>query len=319
VNIPLVSVVIPFYQQSAYIQRALQSVLRQTLASLEVIVVDDGSTDDAINTLTRVPDPRLVVYRQQHLGVSAARNRGVALSHAPWVGFLDADDEWPPDFLESMMQIAGEVGGLSAIFSNLHDHQSGRPLLSRVARDGPLVRDYFATVLENNGQGMSSSSVLVSRSSLVACGGFPEGVNQGEDIDLWARLAWSGDVAFCGRTSAVYHTEVPSSASKNAHQTMVPYPAVLRSFEAWSAGGRIQLRLLRSTRRYANWLLARHVMELSHQGFGEEARRRLRQASWRGRSDRYLLRALIWTWIPTGILRMGRKARAAMRRESSPS
>ncbi len=313
-TLPRASVVIPLFQKAPYIRRALESVFRQTMENIEVIVIDDGSTDDAPHILASIADPRLTVHRQPHAGVSVARNRGIGLARAEWVGFLDADDEWLPSFLEAAMRTAETSAGVSAIFSNLRDHATGRLLLTKVDREGSLVRDYFATVLANDGQGMSSSSVLASKSHLVACRGFPEGVQLGEDIDLWARLAWSGEIAFCDEATAVCHSEVPDSASKNVRAAIAPYPVFLRSYEEWSATERIPARLRESSRQYAIWLLARHVMELAHQGSWEEARQLLSDARWCGSADPLLLKAELWTRLPTGVLRTGRRLRAFLRR-----
>ena len=306
---PRVSVVIPLFQKGRYVQRALESVFRQTLRAFELIVVDDGSTDDGPRLLAALRDPRLVVVRQPWHGASGARNRGVAQARAPWVALLDADDEWLPSFLESTLQIAEATPGLTAVFSNLWDHSRGRPLLSRVACRGSIVHDYFATLVANDGIGMSSSSVLVSRAAVLDCGGFPGGVQHYEDMDLWARLAWSGDVAFCPESLAIYHNEVPESLSKNVRAGITPYPAVLRTWEEWSAGGKIPERLRSSSRRYANWFLAWNVMELAHQGLRAEARDRLKRTAWRDRANPYIWKARVWTWLPTAFLRAGRRWR----------
>lgn len=309
---PRVSVVIPLFQKGPYIRRALESVLRQTLEDFEVIVIDDGSTDEAPRILEEIVDRRLIVRRKEHEGVSVARNFGVSLARAPWVAFLDADDEWLPAFLESTLAVGG-ASGVVAVFSNFRDHQTGRESLGRVARKGDLVRDYFDVVLRNNGLGMSSSSVLALRSQVQACGGFPAGVRHGEDIDLWARLAWSGDVAYCAQALAVCHTEVQGSASKNRWAAAIAYPAVLRSYLEWRSADRIPRHLLESSGRYANWILARHVMELAHQGFREDAHRRLCEASWQNRADPLLWRARLWTHLPTGVLRAARTLRGALK------
>ena len=313
---PRAAVVVPLYQKASYIRRALQSVFAQTVKDVEVIVVDDGSTDEAPAILREIVDPRLVVHRQQRMGVSAARNRGVSLASAPWVAFLDADDEWLPEFLESTLRVAEASPGVSAAFCNLWDYPSHRPLLSKISCEGNVVTDYFAGLVENDGIGMSSSSALVSRARLQACGGFLEGVTHYEDMEAWARLAWSGEIAFCDASLAVYHSEVPDSASKRRRAAITPYPALLRTYEEWSAAGRIPERLRDSSRRYANWFLAWNVMELSHHGLQTDARRRLKGAEWRDSRDPIVWKAWLWTWLPTVALRSGRWLRARLARSA---
>ena len=310
---PRVSVVVPLYQKGLYLARALESIFQQTIEDLEVIVVDDGSTDDGPKVLREIKDARLVVHRQDRQGVSVARNRGVSLARAPWVAFLDADDEWLPVFLESTLRIAETCPGVSAVFSNLWDHAARRALLSRVDRHGPLVRDYFAALVTNDGIGMSSSSVVVSKAHLIACGAFANHVRHYEDMDLWARLAWTGEVGFCEESLAIYHSEVSDSASKSIREGIRPYPAVLRTYEEWSAKQKIPARLRESSRRYANWFLAWNVMELAHQGLREEARQRLNSTQWRDANNLYLWKARVWTWLPTAILQIGRRVRRELR------
>lgn len=313
-RIPRVSVVIPLFDKAPYVQRALDSVFCQNLTEFEIIVIDDGSTDGAPQALATMTDPRLTIHRQANAGVSSARNRGITLARAPWVAFLDADDEWSPNFLESTVRIAEASPMVSAVFSNLVDHRAGRPLINRVNRTEFLLQDYFSFLLLNEGIGMSSSSVLASKAHLDASGGFPESVHHGEDIDLWARLAWSGEVAFCADAYAIWHSEVPNSASKNTQAAIDEYPIFLRSYEEWDSQGRIPQHLRASSRRYATWVLARHVMELAHHGRAAEAQARLGRRRWRALADVLLWKATIWVHLPADTLRMGRWLRRALRR-----
>jgi hypothetical protein len=95
-----VGVIIPLYNKAAYVTRALESVFAQSLQDFEIVVVDDGSTDNGPEIVRGYSDPRLRLIRQPNLGPGAARNRGLRESTAPMVSYLDADDEWLPDFLE---------------------------------------------------------------------------------------------------------------------------------------------------------------------------------------------------------------------------
>jgi len=99
--VPTITVVIPLYNKRLYVKRALDSVCKQTFEDLEVIVVDDGSTDGGPEIVKAYSDPRIRLIRQDNAGPGAARNRGIREGTAPYVTFLDADDEWLPFFLES--------------------------------------------------------------------------------------------------------------------------------------------------------------------------------------------------------------------------
>ncbi|MBA4373993.1 MAG: glycosyltransferase family 2 protein [Thermodesulfovibrio sp.] len=98
---PTVSVVIPLYNKGRYIARALSSVLTQTYQPLEVIIVDDGSTDDGPEKVLDFRDPRISLLRLENGGPGAARNAGLAMAKGTYISFLDADDEWLPPFLET--------------------------------------------------------------------------------------------------------------------------------------------------------------------------------------------------------------------------
>ncbi len=98
---PTVSVIIPLYNKGRYIERALSSVLAQTFPPLEIIVVDDGSTDEGPEKVLCFGDPRISLIRQENRGPGAARNAGLAIAKGKYVTFLDADDEWLPSFLDA--------------------------------------------------------------------------------------------------------------------------------------------------------------------------------------------------------------------------
>ena len=99
------SVVIPLYNKAPYVKKALESVFAQTFRDFELIVVDDGSTDDSLNVAKEVLDASGIYHQlihQDNAGVSTARNNGVASSNGDYICFLDADDWWAPNFLERM-------------------------------------------------------------------------------------------------------------------------------------------------------------------------------------------------------------------------
>jgi glycosyltransferase involved in cell wall biosynthesis len=274
-RVPAVSVVIPLFENCGYIGRALASVFAQTFADFEVIVVDDGSTDGGSDVVRLWTDPRVRLVVQEHRGAGAARNRGLREAQAEWAAFLDADDEWLPEFLESTVTAARDLPAAVAVFTNLLDAASLKPLLANVPLSSHVVADYFRVLLDNNGIGMSSSSTLVRRATLLGLGGFREVGGPWEDGDAWARLAWAGAVGYVPRPLAIYHTETPMSLCKQA--PLPVEPPVMRSYREAVAAGAIPPDLELSSRRYANWLLLRHAVELLHSSECSAARRFLRE------------------------------------------
>lgn len=264
------TVAVPLFEKAAYVGRALESILGQTFGDFDVVVVDDGSTDGGSAVVGRVADARVRLVHQPHAGAGAARNRAVQESRSPWIAFLDADDEWHPRFLERTVAEARD--GVHAVFANLRTASSPAPLLAEVPCAGRVVVDYFDVALRSGGVGMSSQATLVSRAALLAVGGFPQQVDVGEDADTWARLAWSGPIAYVPEVLAVYHNE----CSGRARKPPTAVPPVVRTWAELNAAGRIPAHLARSSRLYVNWTLVQHAIDLIHDGRRREGLRVLR-------------------------------------------
>lgn len=113
-----VTVIITTYNYGRFVQEAIESVLSQTVANLQILVVDDGSTDDTPDVLARIRDPRLEIVRTQNQGVSAARNEGLSRAKGDFIAFLDADDRWMPTILERQLQVMSTEADMVAVFTN---------------------------------------------------------------------------------------------------------------------------------------------------------------------------------------------------------
>ena len=181
---PQVSVIIPAYNAEAFIAGTVQSVLDQTFQDVEIIVVDDGSTDGTLLALERFGS-HIHVHRQPNGGVARARNTGVSLAQGSWVAFLDADDLWLPDKLERQLAAAsaplvytdrlnigarGDLPELQSLVTPMHDGD----LFVRLLREGNFI---------------TNTSVMMRRELFLQLGGFYTGLNGTEDWDLWIRVA----------------------------------------------------------------------------------------------------------------------------------
>lgn len=187
------SVVIPLYNKAHTILRTLASVLNQTFVDFEVIIINDGSTDNALNLINKfTADNRVNIYNQENQGVSVARNNGVKLSKFPYVAFLDGDDEWLPDFLlkfNEAIRLFPEAGFFGS--SSWHrDFKTGEEKDSTPEKYRNKIQgvDYFF-----NPQVMPHTSAVVIRkdffNSIDSGNGFPEGMKVCEDWSLFFRLA----------------------------------------------------------------------------------------------------------------------------------
>ena len=260
------SVVVPLYNKGPYIGEAVDSVLRQTYGRLELILVDDGSTDGSASVVNAWQDPRLRLLNQPNRGPGAARNRGIDGARGEWVAFLDADDFWHPRFLERALSFTEAHREVGAVFCGISTIPGGEDILRHMPRRDVVVPDYFHSVLLNRGSGMTSSSTLVRRATLRAIGGFREDVRRGEDGDMWARIAWSVPVGYVAETLAVYRRGIPDSLTTQARTLSPPDPPLLDSYSKWSAAGRIPEALAGSSLSMAKRLLFEHAAELTNKG-----------------------------------------------------
>jgi hypothetical protein len=186
---PLVSVVIPTYNYGRYICETVESALGQTYSPIEIIVVDDGSTDDTGERLTAYGD-RIRYIHQQNRGPSVARNTGIQAERGEFVALLDSDDLWLPDKVERQVTLAIQQSDIGLVATEgFAIDETGRRLdfvAESCCRDGSCeltVRD----LLEFGA--FSPSSVLARKDALVAGGGFDEGLKGPEDMEMWVRIA----------------------------------------------------------------------------------------------------------------------------------
>ena len=186
-GVPKASIIIPVYNGAAFIGRAVASILKQTERDLELIVVDDGSTDGTRDVVAGVSDPRLTLIAQANAGPSAARNVGLAASTGPWVGFLDADDWWLPEKLAAHLRRGEEQPELGLIHSSVivFDEEEKFVDVLMAWADGSVLEPLlFGNIIVGGG-----SSVTVRRDVLDQVGWFDPDVKFGEDWELWLRIA----------------------------------------------------------------------------------------------------------------------------------
>jgi glycosyltransferase involved in cell wall biosynthesis len=213
---PAISVVIPLFNQGATVERAITSVLRQTVTDWELVVVDDGSTDRGPEVVARFSDPRISVVRQTNQGVSVARNHGIRRSVAAVVAFLDADDHWAPDHLDNLTNLIAEFPSASvyaSAYQVVSEDGRARPVRLRAGKPRrALLADYFVEAAELEPP-IQTSGVAVRKPALDAIGGFPTGVRTGQDLITWARLVCRGALAYSTHATT-YYVVPPISARR---------------------------------------------------------------------------------------------------------
>jgi GT2 family glycosyltransferase len=222
------SVIIPMYNKQKYIQRAISSVMTQKYPNYELIVVDDGSTDESYKVACEIIDPRIRFFRQENHGVSTARNTGVNAASYPLVAFLDADDEWRPTFLETLSRLVNDYPECVLFASSYEINQDGQ------------VKWYGEEVFPVNWQGVLpnylqvagrnpfyTSSVAIKLDVLQKIGGFPVGIKFGEDVATWIRCSLIGNFAFTNQPLVTYHREGSGASTKGVDRRQEIYPVTV--------------------------------------------------------------------------------------------
>jgi glycosyltransferase involved in cell wall biosynthesis len=178
---PLVSVVIPTFNYGHFVCQAVESALAQTYPNIEVIVVDDGSTDDTVQRLAPYRD-RIRYIHQENRGLSAARNMGIRHATGEWIALLDADDLWHRQKIEAQLNAIRDFGPVALIGSPEAKELNGKlPTTTGVER--LRIRDLLLT------RRIGPSSALIRTDCLNTVGGFDEDLQSVEDRDMWLRLA----------------------------------------------------------------------------------------------------------------------------------
>ena len=197
------SVIMPLYNKAPYVAKAIDSVLSQTFTDFELVIMDDGSSDDSFDVAQKAINgwDNCFIHRQQNAGVSTARNNAVSLAQGEYLCFLDADDWWDPTFLESISSLIDEfpeagVFGTNYTIVNETRHKT------RVASIGvdPGFEKGYINYCMVYAKGMYMplciGSVSVPRVLFDELGGFKRQLKFGEDFDLWIRIALKYKVAF---------------------------------------------------------------------------------------------------------------------------
>ena len=184
------SVVIPLYNKEHYIEATIQSVLNQTCQDFEVLVVDDGSRDNSLALARKFECDRVRIIPQENQGVSVARNTGILNALGEFICFLDADDEWRPDYLATFDELTVKYPE-SAIFVTAYAVNMGNGKINYSTRLEPetgCLPSYWLTLAKGY-DFVWTSATTMRRDTLMEAGLFKPGEKIGQDLDMWARVA----------------------------------------------------------------------------------------------------------------------------------
>ena len=212
------SVIIPLYNKAPYVAKAIQSVLAQTFTDYELIIMDDGSSDDSFSITSETIEGHghCHLYRQKNGGVSMARNNAAALSQGDYLCFLDADDWWAPDFLMEMSRLIEELpdAGIYGTNYTIVNETRHKTRVAEIGVEEGCERGYInycQTYAKTMYMPLTSITVAIPRSIFDEMKGFPKGIKLGEDFLLWIRIALKYKVAFLNKSMAFYNQDVDTA------------------------------------------------------------------------------------------------------------
>lgn len=209
---PLFSVIIPLYNKAPYVRKTIESVLGQTFDDYELIIIDNGSNDGSSEIVAEFNDPRIQIVRlEENIGVSNARNKGVELSTAPYITFLDADDWWEPTFLEEMAGLTERHPNASIYGTGYYIVKNGKKRVAPIGVEEGFTEgeiNYCNVYAKTLCMPLTSITVAMSRTIFDEMGGFKPYLKLGEDFDLWIRIALKHKVVFLNKPLSSYNQDV---------------------------------------------------------------------------------------------------------------
>lgn len=217
------SIIIPLYNKEYSIKDTINSVLSQDFDDFEIVIVNDGSTDNSSKVVERIVDSRIRLIHQKNQGVSAARNRGIKEAKYSWVAFIDGDDLWTTGHLSEILKMMtifpdAKVYTTSFRYSDgLYTYKHSRE--NSIFRIGNYFKEALSEAL------ICTGTVVVDKSCLKTIGSFNEKLNRGEDLELWTRLAKNYSIIKSNKETLVYRLEAENRTglSKDIERTHVYY------------------------------------------------------------------------------------------------
>ncbi len=259
---PRISVVIPLYNKREEIAATLESVLVQSVQPLEIIVVDDGSTDGSADLVAQRFGHRVVLIEQANGGVSAARNTGIEAAKGDYIALLDADDFWAAHYLEeitALIKSYPQAGTLATSYQYCEGDQSyvnPKIRFDKKVFKADLLDCYFSVAAKGD-LPFNASSVVMKKSLLESLRGFPINEPMGEDQDVWSRAALRAPVAYSPKVLSFYNRAATGRACEaTPPQTECPFS---RRLYTYALNANISDELRQSVIRYT----ATHLLDLA--------------------------------------------------------
>ncbi|MCB9427098.1 MAG: glycosyltransferase family 2 protein [Flavobacteriales bacterium] len=291
---PLFSVVIPLYNKQDYITNAVKSVLRQTVTDIEIIIVNDASTDNSLSRIEQLTDSRIqIIHHTKNKGLSAARNTGIKKATSDFIAFLDADDTWENSFLFTIQKLiskypqAGIFGtNYQEQYPNGHQQEPQKNIPTNF-KDG-IISNFFESNLHQ--PIYNYSSVCFRATVFEQVGYFDESINYAEDIDFNIRVNLKFELAYSQKPLSVFFTNTQNQITNTALGNKT-----IPDFNKYQQTNSDNLSLIKYL-DFQRYILAKHYKTEGNKLFFEKKIAEINLANL-NRKQRFLLLAPRWLTI----------------------
>ncbi|MBE9214268.1 glycosyltransferase [Plectonema cf. radiosum LEGE 06105] len=223
-----ISVIVPVFNGEKTVEETIKSILNQTFSNIEIIVINDGSTDRTLEIVEKILDSRIKIFSYPNGGLSVSRNRGISQAKGEYISFIDADDLWTADKLELQWQ-ALQSNPQAAVAYSWTDYIDESSKFIKSGRRIKVNGDAFSKLLVTNFL-ENGSNPLIRQQALEKVGGFDESLAAAEDKDMWLRLAVNYDFVCVEKPQILYRTSNNSMSTNLKRQESASLKVIERAF-----------------------------------------------------------------------------------------
>ncbi len=212
------SVIIPLFNKEKYVLKTIKSILNQTFQDFEIIIVDDGSTDNSVNIIKSIKSEKIKLIKQVNQGASVARNNAINASNGTYIATLDSDDEWQNNHLSELKKCITSFSKAVLFCTNYNIKRHNAFITNtkfnfQFDQDCLIIDDFFKANIINFIP--TSSSVAFKKEDFLKINGYNTNLRTGQDIDLWIKFGLMGAIAFNPKTTMLYNYYDQTSLSNS--------------------------------------------------------------------------------------------------------
>ncbi|BAZ14876.1 glycosyl transferase family protein [Calothrix sp. NIES-4071] len=238
-NVPIISVIIPTYNSEKTIKITVESILNQSFHNFELIIINDGSNDSTLDIISNIHDSRIKLFTYSNAGANVSRNRGLSYAVGEFVSFIDADDIWTNDKLQSQIKALQDNPEATVSYSwtdYIDENDQFVVSGTHIAVNGNVYEELLLTNFLENG-----SNPLIRKEALIELGGFDESLNAGQDWEMWLRLAAKYNFVAVPKVQILYRISPKSQSSNLARQEKACLQVLEKAYQLKSPVNKINL------------------------------------------------------------------------------